>query len=78
MPKSPQPYQHHRFRSGLNVMIDPTILEHHPLSPLAGHIVRTCIGNVYEELVCEDQKALVPVLWNNQIFYVEEEYIYVD
>jgi hypothetical protein len=75
-----KPYQHSRYRPGLNVYIEPTIREIYPLSPIAGQVVRTCEGIEYETLALfEDQTVKVPVVTSDgRMFYVEEEYVRID
>lgn len=73
-----QSYNHEQYRPGLNVYIDPAIRQVHPLSPLAGEVVKTCTGNEYSSLDSGEQRSQVPVRYKGQIRYVEPEYIQVD
>jgi hypothetical protein len=74
-----KPYQHARFRPGLNVYIDPAIREVHPLSPVAGQIVRTCTDIEFPLLTeIEGPMTGVPVEFNGEVYCVEEEYVRID
>lgn len=69
-------YEHGRFPAGLWVYVLPELRGIHPLSPVAGKYGETTTGIVYEALEAfEDQRALVPVLVEGSVWYVEEAYV---
>ncbi len=81
----PRPYHHACFRPGLNVYVDPSIRNIHPLSRAAGRIVKVTTGLIYDELDCyksvEFQARWVPVSLSGGTeceLYVEEEYVHAD
>jgi hypothetical protein len=72
------PYEHPCYPSGLEVYVSEAIRLIHPLSPVAGKYVQTCVGRYYpllEEIEGERHKTLVPVFSDGEIWLVEEEYV---
>ena len=72
-------FEHAKFPAGTPVYVVPAIVNIHSLSPVAGKHGITGKGIAYAVLVpFEDQEAKVPVIVNERMWYVEQEYVMRD
>lgn len=78
MPKDFIPFEHPQFAIGSIVYIDPSIRDIHPQSPIAGQSLEVCQGSYYpllEAIEGDRHTTRVPVIWQDTIFYAEQEYV---
>jgi hypothetical protein len=70
-------YVHATFDPGQSVLISADILAVHPRSPLAGKVLLVTSGVYFPALIPVegDQTLLVPVQWNNQVYFVEPKFV---
>ena len=81
------PYEHPVYRVGVLVHISKRILEIHPGSPVAGRDLPACSGEyrtsddpsmaavMDAEEATRPHLSLVPVFFDGQVWYIEEEYV---
>ncbi len=80
----PEQYEHPTFKPGMRMYVDPAIRRIHPLHRVAGKVVEVTRGADYSKLLTSEQLELlmelepesgVPVIYDGQIHYIEEEYV---